>query len=137
MVDIYSKSASYSFLSPPLPLPPSLSVEYYTLSLSRTHTAPPTATVFPSLIHTVANQTLNFTLTPRCQAAGHPVPEVSWLRPDGSPQPSIQGIPQFGLLTRKDNGAFECIANNAAGRSSAQVSFVVEGTDGANACGAV
>ena len=71
--------------------------------------------------------TVTSTLT--CDAEGDPTPTISWLRPDLTPLPvdPATNAPQFGVLTRADEGTYTCLAANSAGEIRSQFTLTVQG----------
>ncbi|XP_043915889.1 leucine-rich repeat and fibronectin type III domain-containing protein 1-like protein isoform X2 [Protopterus annectens] len=68
----------------------------------------------------------------KCKAIGDPAPSIHWVSPEGklvsnsSRTVSFEnGTLELHISTVKDNGAFTCIASNAAGEATANVDLTV------------
>ncbi|XP_065135845.1 contactin-4 [Paramisgurnus dabryanus] len=70
-----------------------------------------------------------------CFALGNPVPSISWRRADGSPFPGkmkinhSNGVLEIPYFRPEDAGLYECVAENAKGRSVAKGRLVFQNVE--------
>ncbi|KAI7807273.1 putative contactin-4-like [Triplophysa rosa] len=70
-----------------------------------------------------------------CFALGNPVPSISWRRADGSPFPGkmkinhSNGVLEIPYFRPEDAGLYECVAENAKGRSVAKGRLVFQNAE--------
>ena len=98
----------------------------YNRAHTHTYTVPPQFTATPEDI--VVTEGQPFMLTSMCAAVGEPKPTTTWHRPDGTQIPVQNGVPQFGALTRADDGVFVCLAANSVGQIRHDFTITVQGS---------